>query len=112
LPQGWKARKREAGLPEQAASPPLLRPRRRRICCGRHSAGLGGSGPEFPDTQAGDAMIDKPDTDRNGGHAGREMRLRVALRENLKRRKAQIRGRADQAAATERSDSECQGKSH
>jgi hypothetical protein len=51
-------------------------------------------------------MIDKPDRDCNGGNAGREMRLRAALRENLKRRKSQSRGRADQAA--ERSDSECQ----
>ncbi|WP_198136979.1 hypothetical protein [Nitrobacter hamburgensis] len=53
-------------------------------------------------------MIDKPDTDRNGEHAGREMRLRAALRENLKRRKSQSRGRADQVGATERSDSERQ----
>jgi hypothetical protein len=53
-------------------------------------------------------MIDKPDRDCDGGNAGREMRLRAALRENLKRRKSQSRGRADQAATAERSDSECQ----
>ncbi|MEH6951764.1 hypothetical protein V4R08_10530 [Nitrobacter sp. NHB1] len=53
-------------------------------------------------------MIDKPNADRNGGHAGREMRLRAALRENLKRRKSQSRDRADQSAATEKADSECQ----
>jgi hypothetical protein len=52
-------------------------------------------------------MSEKPDTDRNGGDAGREMRLRAALRENLKRRKLQSRGRADQAPAADRSDSEC-----
>jgi hypothetical protein len=53
-------------------------------------------------------MIDKPDTGRNGGDAGREMRLRAALRENLKRRKLQSRGRADQAAASaDRSDPKC-----
>ncbi len=34
-----------------------------------------------------------------------------ALRENLKRRKSQSRGRADQAAAAERPDSECQDES-
>ncbi|OJU99769.1 MAG: hypothetical protein BGO16_11760 [Nitrobacter sp. 62-23] len=58
-----------------------------------------------------DAMSDKPDTDRNGEDARREMRLRAALRENLKRRKLQSRGRADQAAAgnADKSDSECQG---
>jgi hypothetical protein len=50
-------------------------------------------------------MIDKPDTDR-GGNAARERRLRAALRENLKRRKSQSRGRADQTVAAERSDSE------
>jgi hypothetical protein len=52
-------------------------------------------------------MSEKPDRDRNGGDAGREMRLRAALRENLKRRKLQSRGRADQAPAADRSDSEC-----
>jgi hypothetical protein len=55
------------------------------------------------------AMIDKPDTDCSGGDVGREMRLRAALRENLKRRKSQSRGRADQAAAAnaDRIDPEC-----
>ncbi|WP_319798529.1 hypothetical protein [Nitrobacter sp.] len=56
-------------------------------------------------------MSDKPDTDRNGENARRGMRLRAALRENLKRRKLQSRGRADQAVAgnADKSDSECQG---
>jgi hypothetical protein len=62
-------------------------------------------GPAYPTGSR--AMIDKPDMDRNGGDSGREMRLRAALRENLKRRKLQSRGRADQAAAANRSDSEC-----
>jgi hypothetical protein len=53
-------------------------------------------------------MIDKPDTDRNGRNAGREMRLRAALRENLKRRKSHSRGRDDQAAAAEKSASDCE----
>ena len=55
-------------------------------------------------------MIDKPATERNGERAGRETRLRAALRENLKRRKSQSRGRADQAAAAEQSDSEREDK--
>jgi hypothetical protein len=55
-------------------------------------------------------MTDKPDTDRNGGDARREMRLRAALRENLKRRKLQSRSRADQAPAADRSDSKCRDK--
>jgi len=42
-------------------------------------------------------MIDKPDPDRNGRDAARQARLRAALRENLKRRKSQSRGRTDQA---------------
>jgi hypothetical protein len=46
-------------------------------------------------------MIDKPDPDRNGRNAGRQARLRTALRENLKRRKSQSRGRADQTADLE-----------
>jgi hypothetical protein len=58
------------------------------------------------------AMIDKPDTDRNEGNARRQVRLRAALRENLNRRKTQSRNRADQAAAAEGSDSECQDESH
>jgi hypothetical protein len=53
-------------------------------------------------------MIDKSDIDRCGGDAKRERRLRSALRENLKRRKAQSRGRADQAAAADEPDSERQ----
>jgi hypothetical protein len=57
-------------------------------------------------------MVDKPDTDRNEGNARRQVRLRAALRENLKRRKSQSRGRADQAAAAEGADSECQDESH
>jgi hypothetical protein len=57
-------------------------------------------------------MSDKPDPDRNGEDARREMRLRVALRENLKRRKLQSRGRADHAVAgnADKSDSECHGE--
>ena len=43
-------------------------------------------------------MIDKPDPDRNDRDAARQARLRAALRENLKRRKSQSRGRADQPA--------------
>ena len=60
-------------------------------------------GTRMSGTQAKDAMIDKPDMDRNGRNAGRQTRLRAALRENLKRRKSQSRGRADQAA-TPKSD--------
>jgi hypothetical protein len=45
-------------------------------------------------------MIDKCDTDRDAENRGRRMRLRAALRENLKRRKSQSRERADQAAST------------
>jgi hypothetical protein len=44
-------------------------------------------------------MIDKPDMDRDGRNAGRQMRLRAALRENLKRRKSQSRDRAGRTAA-------------
>jgi hypothetical protein len=46
-------------------------------------------------------MIDKPDPDRNDRDAGRQARLRAALRENLKRRKSQSRGRADQTSDAE-----------
>lgn len=46
-------------------------------------------------------MIDKPDPDRNGRDAARQVRLRAALRENLKRRKSQSRGRTDQAVGAE-----------
>jgi hypothetical protein len=49
-------------------------------------------------------MIDKPDRDRNGGDAGRQARLRAALRENLKRRKSQSRGRADQTGDADTAD--------
>lgn len=49
-------------------------------------------------------MIDKPDPDRNDRDAGRQARLRAALRENLKRRKSQLRGRADQATDAETAD--------
>jgi hypothetical protein len=49
-------------------------------------------------------MIDKPDPDRNDRDAGRQARLRAALRENLKRRKSQLRGRADQTADADVSD--------
>jgi hypothetical protein len=49
-------------------------------------------------------MIDKPDPDRNGRNEGRQARLRAALRENLKRRKSQSRGRADQTGDAEITD--------
>jgi len=49
-------------------------------------------------------MIDKPVPDRNGRDAARQARLRAALRENLKRRKSQSRGRADQPADGEVAD--------
>ncbi|MBN9006942.1 MAG: hypothetical protein J0H40_16190 [Rhizobiales bacterium] len=49
-------------------------------------------------------MIDKPDPDRNAKDEGRQARLRAALRENLKRRKSQSRGRADQTADAEVTD--------
>jgi hypothetical protein len=52
-------------------------------------------------------MIDKRDTGRDAENGERQMRLRVALRENLKRRKSQARGRADQAAFAENVDSDC-----
>jgi hypothetical protein len=49
-------------------------------------------------------MTDKPDPDRNDRDAGRQTRLRAALRENLKRRKSQSRGRADQLADADVTD--------
>ena len=52
-------------------------------------------------------MIDKRDTDRDVENGGRRMRLRAALRENLKRRKSQSRERADQAACAEDSAPDC-----
>ena len=62
----------------------------------------GGSGPGYVRAlRQKDAMIDKPDMDRNGRNAGRQTRLRAALRENLKRRKSQSRGRVDQATGTQ-----------
>jgi hypothetical protein len=62
---------------------------------------------DMPDSNRRSAMIDKSDTERRGGDAGRQTRLRAALRENLKRRKSQSRGRADRAAAEDRHDSDC-----
>ncbi|MDR6305935.1 hypothetical protein GGQ85_003662 [Nitrobacter vulgaris] len=52
-------------------------------------------------------MIDNRDTDRDAENGKRRMRLRAALRENLKRRKSQSRGRADQAASAEDPEPEC-----
>ena len=46
------------------------------------------------------------DQDRRAGNTGRDVndsrqaRLKLALRENLKRRKSQARGRSDEAAAS------------
>jgi len=101
LPQGWRARKR-GGLGKQFAPPPLLPQGHRRICCGFPTPSERTGHVRTPRQGA---MIDKPDTDR-GGNAARERRLRAALRKNLKRRKSQSRGRADQTVAAERSDSE------
>jgi hypothetical protein len=39
-------------------------------------------------------MADDPKTPKQAAHANRAQRLALALRENLKRRKAQARGRA------------------
>jgi hypothetical protein len=43
-------------------------------------------------------MTDDPD--RNGAESAREARLKSALRDNLKRRKSQARGRAGMAIVT------------
>ncbi|ABA03513.1 hypothetical protein Nwi_0245 [Nitrobacter winogradskyi Nb-255] len=51
-------------------------------------------------------MTEKRDTDRDAENGGRRMRLRAALRENLKRRKSQSRGRGDQAASAPDPDPE------
>lgn len=59
-----------------------------------------------PDSRA-EHMIDNRDTDRDRENGKRRMRLRAALRENLKRRKSQSRGRADQAASAEDTEPEC-----
>ncbi|HEY0329341.1 MAG TPA: hypothetical protein VGC77_09595 [Rhodopseudomonas sp.] len=45
-----------------------------------------------------------PDLPKNPGSIARQSRLRDALRENLKRRKSQLRGRVAPAAAAELSD--------
>jgi hypothetical protein len=45
-------------------------------------------------------MTDHPSGRPNDGSLARQNRLREALRENLKRRKAQSRGRIDQTAVT------------
>jgi hypothetical protein len=59
----------------------------------------------LPDVQeAGDrpllAMTDEPTERPNDREIARQNRLRNALRENLKRRKSQLRGRADQPVST------------
>jgi hypothetical protein len=46
-----------------------------------------------------DRMTDEPDQRPNDRTLARQNRLRDALRENLKRRKSQARGRSDPAAA-------------
>jgi hypothetical protein len=46
-------------------------------------------------------MTDEPNQPTHHRESARQQRLREALRENLKRRKSQSRGRADQAAASE-----------
>lgn len=51
-------------------------------------------------------MTEKRETDREAENGGRRTRLRAALRENLKRRKSQSRGRADQAASATDPDPE------
>lgn len=51
-------------------------------------------------------MTEKHDTHRETENGGRRMRLRAALRENLKRRKSQSRGRTDQAASAPDPDPE------
>jgi hypothetical protein len=43
-------------------------------------------------------MTDAPNRSSNAAAQARQNRLREALRENLKRRKSQLRGRVDQAA--------------
>ena len=52
-------------------------------------------------------MVDERDTDRAVENGGRRMRLRAALRENLKRRKSHSRERADQAASAEDPAPDC-----
>jgi hypothetical protein len=47
-------------------------------------------------------MTDEPDGRPNDRATARQNRLRDALRENLKRRKSQSRGRSDQAMMTPR----------
>jgi hypothetical protein len=49
-------------------------------------------------------MTDKPNARPDDPNAARQERLREALRENLKRRKSQARGRNDQASAAPEQD--------
>ena len=55
---------------------------------------------------AGDGLRMQDDQDKRAGKSGggvkdsRQQRLKLALRENLKRRKSQARGRNDEAAAS------------
>jgi hypothetical protein len=49
-------------------------------------------------------MTDKPNARPDDPNAARQNRLREALRENLKRRKSQARGRNDQTAAAPQQD--------
>jgi hypothetical protein len=46
-----------------------------------------------------------PENTKTRAKAAREARLRVALRENLRRRKAQARGRAQEESAPEGAES-------
>ena len=53
-------------------------------------------------------MNDEPDKGerKHPEHESRQDRLRLALRENLKRRKAQARGRSETTRADDKSDQE------
>jgi hypothetical protein len=57
-----------------------------------------------------DGLTMKDDQDRAAGKSGADVkdsrrdRLKLALRENLKRRKSQARGRSDPAASSETTD--------
>jgi hypothetical protein len=65
---------------------------------------VGMLGPIFKTVRTEHAMTDEPNGRPNDHTTARQNRLRDALRENLKRRKSQSRGRIDQTTVTPQHD--------
>ena len=83
----WRRRPTGGANAAETAKSPLKKQGKGRACAGSFAV-------------AREAMADKPETGKSAAKSGsREARLAAALRENLKRRKAQERARARNTAS-------------